>query len=69
MKYSRCTDINAIVASLVRNGWTFHQGKRHGKLQAPLGKQALTVPCSPSDHRAWLNFRRDVRHMRRASLP
>lgn len=32
------------------------------KLRIPRGKFTLTVPSSPSDHRAFLNFRRDVHH-------
>ena len=62
MKYCKVPEIDALVAQLVRSGWQFCRGGRHGKLRAPQGSYALTVPISPSDRRAWLNFRRDVRH-------
>ena len=64
-KYCKAPEIDALVVQLVRSGWHFHRGGRHGKLRNPQGACALTVPISPSDHRAWLNFRRDVRHAQR----
>lgn len=67
MKYCKAPEINTLVAQLVRSGWRFHQGGRHGKLRNPHGTFTLTVPISPSDHRAWLNFRRDVRHAQRST--
>jgi hypothetical protein len=60
MKYCSCKEINALVTALVRQGWSFCRGGKHGKLRMPSGKRTLTVPTSPSDHRAFLNFRRDV---------
>lgn len=51
-----------MVKVLVREGWLFCRGGKHGKLRGPSGKLTLTVPNSPSDHRAFLNFKRDVHH-------
>jgi hypothetical protein len=62
MKYCSCKEINALVKMLVREGWLFFRGGKHGKLRRPSGKVTLTVPNSPSDHRAFLNFKRDVHH-------
>ena len=62
MKYCSCKKINALVKALVRQGWSFCRGGKHGKLRIPRGKFTLTVPSSPSDHRAFLNFSRDVHH-------
>lgn len=61
MKYCNAKEINVLVSALVGEGWSFRRGGRHGKLRPPQGARMLTVPTSPSDHRAWLNFRRDVR--------
>lgn len=61
MKYSNSKEINHLVSDLVKTGWEYSRGKRHGKLKAPSKKYILTVPNSPSDYRAFLNFRRDVR--------
>jgi hypothetical protein len=63
MKYCSCKEINALVKALVQDGWSFCRGGKHGKLLEPSGKFVLTVPSSPSDHRAFLNFKRDVRHV------
>ena len=65
MKYCKVPEIDELVTQLVRSGWYFQRGGRHGKLRTPQGARALTVPISPSDRRAWLNFRRDVRHAQR----
>lgn len=62
MKYCSCKDINSLVRVLVRQGWSFGWGGKRGKLRMPSGKYTLTVPTSPSDHRAFLNFKRDVQH-------
>lgn len=61
MKYSNSKEINLLISNLVKSGWEYSRGKRHGKLKAPSSKHTLTVPISPSDYRAFLNFRRDVR--------
>jgi hypothetical protein len=60
MKYSNDKDIATLVRSLIRKGWRCHMGGRHGKLTSPDGLR-MTVPCTPSDHRALLNFKRDLR--------
>lgn len=56
-------EIDRIVSQLVRQGWQFRRGRKHGRLYAPLGGGVLTVPGTPSDSRAWLNFRRDARRL------
>ncbi len=62
MKYCASKDFNVLVKQLVRIGWSFRRGTKHGHLLSPNGGPMLTVPSSPSDHRALQNFRRDVRH-------
>ncbi|MRR51461.1 MAG: hypothetical protein EG825_11195 [Rhodocyclaceae bacterium] len=62
MKYCTAKEIDCLVKQLIRQGWSFQKGRKHGRLSAPTGQPTLTVPCSPSDRRAFLNFRRDVRH-------
>lgn len=65
MKYCSAKDINTLVRQLVLSGWTFRWRGKHGRLSAPAGKPTLTVPGSPSDRRALLNFRQDIRHAQR----
>jgi hypothetical protein len=60
MKYSSCKEINVLVKSLVGMGWHFRRGSKHGKLCSPSGRLIVTVPGSPSDGRAFRNFKRDV---------
>lgn len=62
MKYSAAKEINTLVQKLVKDGWTYWRGGRHGRLQAPSGHPTLTIACTPSDRRAFQNFRRDLRN-------
>lgn len=65
-RFSSSKEINVLVCQLVRDGWRFQQGGHHGKLYAPDRTVRLSVPSTPSDRRAFLNFRQDVR---RAQCP
>ena len=62
MRYSNDKTVSALVRTLVRSGWQYVNGKTHGKLVAPNGRR-LAVPGTPSDWRASLNFRRDIRRI------
>lgn len=63
MKYSSDKQIHVLVRKLVRDDWEFVRGGKHGRLRSPEGLAILTVPGSPSDSRAFLNFRQDVRRV------
>lgn len=68
MRYSTDKDIQKDVARLVRIGWHFIRGGKHGKLVPPEGGTFLTVPCSPGDRHSFKCFRRDIdRYYRRRS--
>lgn len=62
-----------LVRQLIREGWSFGRGGKHGWLRSPVGQAILTVPNSPSDRHAFMNFRQDARRMQRlcmsASMP
>lgn len=62
MRYSNNKTVSALVRTLIRSGWQYVNGKTHGKLVAPNGRR-LAVPGTPSDWRANLNFRRDIRRI------
>lgn len=68
MKYSSQKDIDQLVRSLVRKGWLYWRGRKHGRLQAPFGMTTLTVPVSPSDTHAFQNFRRDVERLLQSGM-
>ena len=67
MKYSKCKEINSLVRKLVRQGWLFRWGGKHGRIEHPdfLGK--LTVPKTPSDRKSFNNFRRDLNRLSKYS--
>lgn len=62
-----CKDkmINALVKELRLLGWGYRKGGKHGVLIAHGGRR-LSVPSTPSDWRAYKNFRRDVRALQSA---
>lgn len=61
MKYSTNKEIDQIIRQLLRDGWKFRHGSKHGRLTHPRGWPTMTVAKSPSDHRSLRNFRRDLR--------
>lgn len=63
MKYSSSKDLDRIVRVLVRQGWTFSHGGKHGRLLTPCGKCFLTVPATPSCRHAAKNFAGDVKRL------
>ncbi|MEF1338088.1 hypothetical protein REH81_15085 [Vibrio rotiferianus] len=59
-RYSRNKDINNYIKSLIKKTkWTCAPGTKHFALISPLGKK-ITIPGSPSDHRAFSNFVRNI---------
>lgn len=63
MRYSKSKEIHKFVQNLIRQGWKFWRGSKHGRLRHPCGRGTVTVPCSPSDKRSFQNFKRDVRRV------
>ncbi|KJZ10843.1 hypothetical protein TW85_19175 [Marinomonas sp. S3726] len=61
-KYSSNKDIHKLVCRLIRDKWRFKHLKKHGSVCSPKGKQ-LTVPSSPSDRRAYMNFYKDIQRL------
>lgn len=62
MHYSNDKNIASYVRRLVRAGWRYQMGGRHGKLISPAGRR-IPVPCTPGDFRAFDNFKRDIRRL------
>ncbi len=65
MRLSTDADINALANELLREGWVVAARKTHTKLRHPSGR-ILVVNRTPSDCRAFLNFKADVRRARAA---
>jgi predicted RNA binding protein YcfA (HicA-like mRNA interferase family) len=51
-----------MVKDLLRDGWVVLRKNSHIRLKSPTGK-TLTVPSTPSDVRAVLNFKADIRRL------
>lgn len=69
MRYSGCKEIDDLVRSLVRVGWIFRRGRKHGQIKSPDGKAIVTVPSTPSDWRSSMNFKGDLRRSGAQVLP
>jgi hypothetical protein len=61
-KYSKDKDVDSLVNELLDKGWQPLKRKRHWQVVSPTGIK-LTIPVTPSDGRAFLNFRGDVRRV------
>ena len=61
-RYSNDKNINQEVRMLIKSGWKVKSGSKHAKVISPAGYY-LTVPSTPRDRRAWLNFSRDIRQI------
>jgi hypothetical protein len=48
MKYSSQKDIDKAIRDLVRKGWSYRRGSKHGKLRTPSGRGIVTVSMTPS---------------------
>lgn len=60
MKYTHNKELNKFVKNLIKMGWQPIKKTRHWQIKSPAGK-VLTVPNTPSDSRAILNFKSDLR--------
>lgn len=59
----------AAVKRLLRAGWCASDGAHHVRVRSPCGRLTITVPGSPSDRAAYLNWRSQVRRaMREAGV-
>lgn len=62
-KFSSDKNINELVKWLIKHdGWKLKKHNKHPMLMSPCGKTQL-VPSSPSDYRAYENFKNDIRRI------
>ncbi len=59
-KYSSDKELNKLIRKLVASGWVYVRRRKHGLLRSPDRCFQTTVPGSPSDYRAYLNFKQDI---------
>jgi len=65
MTYCADKDIEELVRRMVRIGWRYRRGSKHGQLWAPGSSRPIIVPGTPSDRRCLQNFHADVRRAMR----
>jgi len=61
MRYCSNKDIDKLIRQLVREGWNYRRGTKHGRLITPDGMRKLTVSKSPSDIRSFQSVQRDIK--------
>ncbi|PWB16995.1 hypothetical protein DCO44_01410 [Acinetobacter sp. AM] len=60
-KYSNDKEMNKFIRELIKNDIaSFKQGKRHDFLLLKCSIK-ITIPGTPSDRKAYLNFKTDIR--------
>ena len=60
--YSKDKEISKLVKKLIKLGWSYRRGRKHGLVYAPLGGRVV-VPGTPSDKRSFYNFRQQVKRL------
>lgn len=62
-KYSSNKDIHQFVQNLIRFGWTFNRRSKHSEIWSPDRKQRLFISVSPSDKRAYMKLKSNVKRL------
>ena len=60
-KYTKSSEVNAVIQRLVKEGWTFSQNG-HGRITHPSGRY-ITVSMTPNGKHAHKNVQRDVKKL------
>lgn len=64
-RYSSSKDINLLIKTLLAEGWFYQAGRHHGRIRPPQGSGFVSVPCTPSDRRAFNNFSHAISRLER----
>lgn len=54
-------DIRKLTKKLRKQGWQIEEARKHIKCWAPDGETMVTIPSTPSDHRAIKNAKAQLR--------
>ncbi|WP_324005438.1 hypothetical protein RFF20_05600 [Pasteurella multocida] len=60
IRFSKESKINNFVTQKIKQGWSWRKGKKHHILISPKNRK-ISIPSTPSDYRAYLNFIKDVK--------
>lgn len=61
MKYSSNKDVHQFICALIKHGWKFQKRRKHGVLIEPVKSVKIFISTSPSDWRALLKIKQDIR--------
>lgn len=60
MKYSNNKDFNSLIKQLIKQNWIYIKKSKHGLLKHTMSHLIVTVSSSPSDQRAYINFKQEI---------
>ncbi|RRN04434.1 hypothetical protein V5G99_06690 [Bibersteinia trehalosi] len=60
-KYSSNKDTHQLIQELIKLGWTFNRRSKHSEIWSPDRKQRLFISVSPSDKRAYMKLKSNLR--------
>lgn len=60
-KYSSDKHIHQYVKKLVKEGWTFNRRAKHSELRSKDGEQIIFLSVSPSDERAIMKLKSNLK--------
>ena len=59
-QYSANKDCNKLIREMVKQGWRYQVKGKHAQLCSPNGEQKIMTSLSPSDTRAYHNFKQNI---------
>lgn len=62
MRYTSSKDLNKFIVSLIKMGWCFEHGGKHGKLKSPWTGKKYPVSLTPSDRNVLKQVRRSLKY-------
>lgn len=60
-KYSSNKDIHQFIQKLIKLGWIFNRRSKHSEIWSPDKKQRLFISVSPSDKRAYMKLKSNLK--------
>jgi hypothetical protein len=59
--YCSDKDVNKLIKDLIKKGWVFTKGKKHGKLTSDRSAKPIFISSSPSDKRYFAIVKQHVK--------
>lgn len=62
-KYSSNKDTHQLIQTLTKLGWTFNRRSKHSEIWSPNKEQRLFISVSPSDKRAYMKLKSNLKKL------